>query len=59
MVHICHVLFANVLKQITGCIQRSPLLQKDLEFLKFVPQNELADQIPSTMESLDVDILIG
>ena len=52
-------LSANVLKQITGCIQRSPLLQKDLEFLKFIPQNELADQIPNTLESLDVDILIG
>ena len=52
-------LSANVLKQITGGIQRSPLLQKDIEFLKFIPRNELADQIPSTTEFLDVDILIG
>ena len=53
------LLSANVLKQITGGIQRSPLLQKDIEFLRFIPQNELADQIPNTTESLDVDILIG
>ena len=53
------LLSANVLKQITDGIQRSPLLQKDIEFLRFIPQNELADQIPNTTESLDVDILIG
>ena len=37
------LLSANVLKQITGYIQRGPLLEKDIEFLKLVPQNQLAD----------------
>ena len=53
------LLSADVLKQITGSIQRSPLLQKDLEFLNLIPQSQLADHIPNTLESADVDILIG
>ena len=52
-------LSANVLKQITGSIQRNPLLQKDLEFLKLFPSNKLADAIPSTSKSVAVDLLIG
>jgi len=53
------LLSANVLKQITGIIHRSPLLQKDLEFLKLIPQDQLADTIPNAAETTIVDILIG
>ena len=49
-------LSANVSGQITGSIQRNPLLQKDLEFLKLFPQSELADCVPSTSESVVVDL---
>jgi len=52
-------LSANVLKQIAGFIHRSPLLQKDLEFLKLIPQDQLADTIPNAAETTTVDILIG
>jgi len=31
------LLFVNVLKQITGSIQQSPLNQNDFEFLKLIP----------------------
>ena len=30
-------MFANVLKQITGNIQRGPLQQRDIEFLQMIP----------------------
>jgi len=53
------LLSANVLKRITGFIHRNPLLQKDVEFLRLIPQNQLADSIPNTTETTSVDILIG
>jgi len=49
---------ANVLKHITGMIQRNLLSEKDLEFLKLIPSSELADSIPSTFESIAIDLLI-
>ena len=52
-------LSANVLKQITGSLQRSPLSQKDLGFFKLIPSNQLADNIPIEAELSTVDILIG
>ena len=53
------LLSTNVLKQITESIQRNPLLQKDQEFLNLIPQSQLADHIPNTLESAGIDILIG
>ena len=53
------LLFANVLKQITGNIQRSPLHQNDVEFLKLIPSHRLADPIPCTQRTSTVDLLIG
>ena len=53
------MLSANVLKHITGTIQRNPLSENDLEFLKLIPSSELADSIPSTLESVAIDLLIG
>jgi len=32
---------ANVLKHITGVIQRNPLTERDLEYLKLLPSSEL------------------
>jgi len=52
-------LSANVLQQITGYIQRGPLLQKDLEFLRLIPQDQLADSTPSAIETTTVDVLIS
>ena len=52
-------LSANVLQQITGCIQRGPLLQKDLEFLRLISPDQLADSIPNVMETTTIDVLIG
>ena len=49
---------ANVLKHNTGMIQRNPLSEKDLEFLKLIPSSKLADSIPSTFESIAIDLLI-
>ena len=43
------MLFANVLKQTMGSIQRSPLVQNDLEFLRAL----------ATVESTTIDLLIG
>ena len=48
-----------MLKQITGSLQRRPLSQKDLEILKLIPSNQLADNIPIEAELSTVDILIG
>ena len=49
----------NVLNQITGSIQRSPLVQKDLEFLKAIPAERMADCLPDTLENTTIDLLIG
>ena len=43
-------LSANVLNQITSSLQRSLLSQRDLEFLKLIPSNQLADNIPIEAE---------
>ena len=51
-------LYANVLKQNTGSIQRSPLVQKYLEFLRAIPVERMAKHIPDTLESTTVDLLI-
>ena len=55
------VLHANVLPQITGPIQRGPLPEKDLEFLKIISPGKLADTIPETSKLITetVDILVG
>ena len=50
---------ANVLSQITGSIQRSPLVQKDLEFLESIPAEKMADCLPDTLENTTIDLLIG
>ena len=42
------LLFAYVLKQITGSIQQSPLHQNDREFLKLILHDKLADFVPHT-----------
>jgi len=52
-------LSANVLKQITDSMQRNPLSQEDLEFLKLIPNNQLSDKIPIEIELATEDILIG
>ena len=55
------VLHTNVLPQITGPIQRGPLPEKDLEFLKIISPGKLADTIPETSKLITetVDILVG
>ena len=50
---------ANVLSQITGSIQRSPLVQKDLEFLEIIPAEKMADRLPDTLENTTIDLLVG
>ena len=52
-------MFANVLPQFTGNIQRTPLLQKDIEFLDMLPREKLADFIPCALETTHIDLLIG
>ena len=39
---------ANVLNQFTKSVQRSPLVQKDLEFLKAILAERMADCLPDT-----------
>ena len=46
-------------KQITGSIQRSPLVQKDLGFLRAIPVERMAEHIPDTLEKTTADLLIG
>jgi len=50
---------ANVLKQITGNIQRSPLLGKDQEFLQLIPKSKMADFVLNSTEATTIDLLIG
>ena len=52
-------MFANVLKQITGNIQRGPSQQSDIEFLQMIPQNKMADYVPHAFETATIDLLIG
>ena len=52
-------MFANVLKQITGNIQRGPLQQKDIEFLQMIPQDKMADCVPHAFETATIDLLVG
>ena len=53
------LMFANVLKQITGDIQRGPLQQKDIELLQLISKDKLADLVPHSRETTTVDLLIG
>ena len=47
---------ANALNQITGSIPRSPLVQKDLEFLKAIPAERMSD---GSLENTTIDLLVG
>ena len=42
------VLSANVLPQITGSVQRGPLLQSDLDFLHTISPDNLVDSVPES-----------
>ena len=42
-----------------GSIQRSSLVQKDIEFLRVIPVERMAEHTPDTLESTTVDLLIG
>ena len=53
------LMFANVLQQITGNIQKGPLQQKDNEFLQLIPQEKMADPVPHALESATIDLLVG
>jgi len=57
----CIHFHANVIKQITGPIQRGPLQPADVDFLMSISADRLADSIPSSgrIESSTVDLLIG
>ena len=50
---------ADVLKQITGNIQRSPLLAKDEDFVQLIPKSKMADFILHSPETTTVDLLVG
>jgi len=50
---------ANVLKEIMGNIQRSPLLAKDREFLQLIPKSKTADCILDSPETITIDLLVG
>ena len=50
---------ANVLKQLTRPIHRRPLQSSDIQFLKALSPECLADSIPETSETANIDILIG
>jgi len=49
----------NVLEQITGNLQRSPLLAKDQEFLQLIPKSKLADFVIYSPETTTIDLLVG
>ena len=51
------VLNANVLPQITGAIQRGPLLQSDLHFLLTISPKRLADSIPERGNTFTITLL--
>ena len=53
------LMFANVLQQITGKIQKGPLQQKDIEFLQWIPQDKMANPVPHALESATIDLLVG
>jgi len=50
---------ANVLKQITGDIQTSPLYAKDLEFLQLIPKDKMAGFILQAPEITTINVLVG
>ena len=50
---------ANVVRKITGSIQRGPLQSSDLDFLLSVSPGKIADTVPRTLESVNIDLLIG
>jgi len=53
------LLHANVVPEITGPVQRGPLLQGDLEVLRSIKSEKLADSVPENGGSSTVDVLIG
>lgn len=53
------LMFANVLKHITGNIKRGPIHQKDLEFSQLIPQSKMVGPIPHTLETMAIDLLVG
>ena len=55
----CLQLHANVVKQITGPIQRGPLQLSDMDILLSISPDKLAGTIPWNMEPSTVDLLIG
>ena len=48
-----------MLEQITGPTQRGPLQNSDLEFLKVISSEALADNIPRISSSAGIDIFVG
>ena len=57
----CIHFHANVIEQITGPIQRGPLQLADMDFLRSISTDRLADSIPTVgnSEQYAVDLLIG
>ena len=53
------LLHASVVPEITGPVQRGPLLRGDLEFLRSIEPGQLADKVPETGSTSRVDILVG
>ena len=49
----------NTYKQLTRPIHRRPLQSFDIQFLKALSPDCLADSIPETSETTNIDILIG
>ena len=45
--------------EITGPIQRGPLLQGDLEFLHLIEPGQLVDSVPETGSASTMDVLVG
>ena len=57
--NISMLLHANVVPEITGPVQRGPLLHGDLDFLRLIEPGQLADSVPETGNTSTVDILVG
>ncbi|CAG2200106.1 unnamed protein product [Mytilus edulis] len=57
---VCMLIDANVVPKITGSILRRPLKMDDRENVKYLCNNlQLADTLPSSLESSTIEILIG
>ena len=55
----CMHFHANVIEQITGPIQRGPLQPADVDFLRSISTDRLADSTVGNSEPYAVDLLIG